>query len=292
MIIKSIENRAMLIYLSVGGWSARKLDRKATDSVIKDAGAKGDAGRFNKNLLANADAALAAIRKKGDDARKYLEANTLPWDDAGNRLLPNKKSLEVLAQITVLEGEYNHAVDEFVRDYPVLRAQALANLGALADHTDYPQPDVVRMKFYFRITMAPLATSFAADDIRGINSQQLDALQRHYEARAGEQFNRALSVAWDRLRDVVTHISDRLTPNPEDPTKTKIFRDSMLENAKETCALLADLNVFGDPELESVRQRVESIVHSVDAKTLRETPTVAAAVKKSIDEMLSRMSPL
>lgn len=293
-IITSIEDRAILAYLSVGGWSARKLDKKATAAVIKDAKATtSDAGRFNKNLLADADKALANIRKKGDDARKYLDANTLPWDDAGNRLLPNQKSIEVIGTITQMETEYHKAVDEFVRDYPVLRAQALAALGDLANPDDYPQPDVVRGKFYFRISLQPMAKGFAkGNDFRlGLNDQQLAALQQHYEGRANEQFRRALDVAWGRLRTTVEHLSDRLTPNADDPQKTKIFRDSMLENARETCELLRALNVFGDPSLESARQRVEAIVNSVDVDTLRTVPSVAASVKASVDEILRGMSP-
>lgn len=294
-IITSIEDRAILAYLSVGGWSARKLDKKATDAVIKDAKATtSDAGRFNKNLLANADKALAAIRKRGDDARKYLDANTLPWDDAGNRLLPNQKSIEVIGTITQMETEYHTAVDEFVRDYPMLRAQALAALGTLGDSSDYPQPDVVRAKFYFRISLQPMANGFKTVDVNqrlGLTDAQVAALQQHYEARAGEQFGRALDVAWQRLRTTVEHLSDRLTPSGDDPLKTKIFRDSMLENARETCELLAALNVFGDADLERARQRVESIVNSVDVKTLREVPAVAAAVKASVDDILRGMSP-
>jgi hypothetical protein len=154
-IITPIENRAILAYLSVGGWSARKLDKKATNDVLTDNKATANAGRFNKNLLADADKALASIRKKGDDARKYLDANTLPWDDAGNRMLPNTKAIQVIGQITEMETEYNQLVDDFVREYPVLRAQAIANLGDLACAEDYPQPDVVRGKFYFRVSLQP-----------------------------------------------------------------------------------------------------------------------------------------
>lgn len=287
-VLVPIEDRAMLAYLSVGGWSARKMDKKASKAVVDDNKASVDAARVNKNLLASADSLLTSIRKKGDDARKFLEANTLPWDDAGNRLLPNAKSLEVIAMITSMEQEYNDAVDEFVQQYPVLRAQALISLGDLANDDDYPQPDVVRHKFYFRVSLSPMASGFT-DARVGLNDAQAAALQKHFEARTSEQFRRALDVAWKRLRDTLSHISDRLAPNEQDPDKRKIFRDSMLDNARETCALLKDLNVFGDVELETVRRSVENMVESVDANTLRNTPSVATAVKQTADELLERM---
>ncbi len=288
-LLTPIEDRAMLAYLSVGGWSARKLDRKASKDVVADNNATADAARVNKNLLASADQQLNAIRKKGDDARKYLDANTLPWDDAGNRMLPNANALEVIATLNAMEKEYRDAVDEFVQNYPALRAQAIANLGDLANDDDYPRPDQVRHKFYFRISLTPMPSQF--NDARiGLTEAQCTALQAHYTARTSERHSKALQAAWTRLRENVEHIADRLTPDAQNPEKVKIFRDSLVENALQTCDLLRALNVFDDPDLELARSTVERTIKSVSADSLRKSPTVAAAVKETMDDVLKRMS--
>lgn len=291
MDIIQIHDRAMLTYLRIGSWSARKLDTKATSKVTKDAKATGDAARVNKHLLASADEKLRAIQKVGGEARRYLDDNTLPWDDAGNRLLPNEKAIEVVGELTRYEQRYNDAVAEFVDDYPALRAQALANLGELANSEDYPQPDQVRHKFSFRLSFTPVPTGFS--DVRtGLGEQQVQALQAHYEASAKRQVGDALLAAWRRLRENLMTYSDRLQLKDDGSGKMNIFRDSMVDNLRETCALLKSLNVFGDEELERTRLRVERDIASFDPAVLRESEILSHSVKSEVDVVLRRMQEL
>jgi hypothetical protein len=67
-----------------------------------------------------------------------------------------------------------------------------------------------------------------------------------------------------------------------------IFRDSMVENAKEICALLPRLNFADDPNLEAMRQQVEaSLIKHPEA--LRNDPDLrrdtAAEAKAIMDKM-------
>lgn len=291
MNIVSIHDRAMLAYLRIGTWSARKLDTKATRKVTKDSHATADAARVNKHLLASADEKLRAIQKIGGEARRYLEDNTLPWDDAGNRLLPNEKAIEVVSELTNFEKRYSAAVDEFVEEYPALRAQALANLGELANDEDYPQPDQVRAKFSFRLSFTPVPTGFS--DVRtGLQASQVDALKNHYEARAKEQVGNALQAAWARLRENLVVYSDRLRKKDDGSGKMNIFRDSMVENLRDTCDLLRSMNVFDDEDLERTRLRVERDIASFDPSQLRDSEILAHSVRSEVDVVLKHMQEL
>jgi hypothetical protein len=67
-----------------------------------------------------------------------------------------------------------------------------------------------------------------------------------------------------------------------------IFRDSMLENTREICALLPRLNFTDDPNLEAMRQQVEaSLLKHPEA--LRNDPDLrhdtAVEAKKIMDAM-------
>lgn len=287
--LPSLHDRAMLAYITVSCWSARKLDRKATSKVTKDNSATADAGRFNKHLLASADESLRALTKLGGQARRYLEANSLPWDDAGNRLLSNEKMIEVVTELTNLERQFDDLADKFTEEYPVLRAQALANLGDLANDEDYPQPDIVRQKFAMRMSLSPLPEGFG-DARTGLQPQQVQALQTHFEARMRTQFNVALESAWRRLLENVTHFADRLTP--DDEGKRKIFRDSMVTNARETCALLRTLNVFDEPTLDAVRMEVENHICLFDAEQLRDNDQLAKTVHGKAVDLAARMKAI
>lgn len=288
--VVSLHDKAMLAYISVSTWSARKLDKKATTRVTNAAAASTDAARVNKHLLASADASLRKIAKIGTDARRYLEANSLPWDDAGNRLVDNLKAIEVVGKITQMEKDYYAAVDEFIVEYPMLRAQAIINLGELAADEDYPQPDQLRHKFSMRLSLEPLPAGFG--DVRtGLSPQQVTALGRQFEARTRMKFSVALEDAWKRLRTVVAAIAERMD-NSADPEKRKIFRDSLFENARETCALLKSLNVFEDPNLEQVRYEVEHYLLQHEPDAVRASPDVAATVQYKANELLDRMKAI
>lgn len=93
--------------------------------------------------------------------------------------------------------------------------------------------------------------------------------------------------AWGRLYKHVQHIADKLA----DPKG--IFRDSMLDNAVETCDLLTRLNIADDPNLEAMRREVESKLVSHHPDSLRNDPDLrqdtAAEARKIMDLMGSFM---
>lgn len=287
--IPTLADATALCYVRVSVWSARKLDKKQTQKTLTAASATNDGGRFNKHLLANADALLKEVSRKANQIRDYVDANTLPWDDAGNRLISNVQMLSTVGDLARMQQEFNTAVDEFVAEYPVLRAQAIANLGDMGDDSDYPQPDVVRSKFSVKISYSPLPTGFG--DIRqGMTQQQAAAWQNHFEGNIKAQVNGAVANAWTRLKESLERYSDRLQPRPgDDADKMKIFKDTMVEGLRDTLTLLDGLNVFGDANLSQICAEVRSRVASIDAGALRSSPATAVSVKMDVDEILRRM---
>lgn len=252
-----LRNRAILVYLKVSCWSARKLDRNASAKAVEDAGATADSIRANKNLLASADAKLRAIAKHGADMRRELEAKTTPWDDAGNRLLPNSRAMEVIARMAEMREQFEVLVDEFVAEYPMLRAQALHNLGDLANDDDYPEPHVVRDKFDVSLTYAPMAGQFEGDLRIGLSDQQVAALEQHMQVRMQQQMATALGTLWQRVGESVAHLAERMTP--DESGKSKKFRDSMIDNLRELVNDLRALNVFDDESLEDARRTLAAL---------------------------------
>lgn len=286
--IPQLADRAMLVYVSISCWSARKLDKKQTQKTVAEAGATADAARVNKHLLANADSALKKIQQKANQIRDYLDSNTLPWDDAGNRLLSNEQSLLVVGQLHALDQEFRQLVDEFIDEYPVLRAEAVKNLGDMGDDSDYPQPDQVRQKFKVSITFSPVPVSFG--DVRtGMSAEQAQAWQSVFENKVRDQTNRALRAAYERLRENLSKYVDRLKPREDDPGRVQIFRDSMVESLRETCDLLDSLNVFDDAELRQINRHVRSGIAAHDPDTLRGSVEVATLVQREAADVLQRM---
>lgn len=287
----NLTDAAMLVYVKIGVWSARKLDKKQTQITISGAGATNDAARVNKHLLANADAKLKEIQRKANQIRDFIDASTLPWDDAGNRLLSNEMALKVVGPLHTHEKEFAALVDDFVQEYPLLRAQAVANLGDMGDDTDYPQPDVVRSKFNVRISMSPVPLDFG--DVRmGMTETQAKAWQAMHENNIKRQTNDALRAAYVRLQEVLERYSDRLTPQADDPEKVQKFRDTMVEQLRDTLDVLGSLNVFGDEGLSQILHRLRLQVAVYEPAALRTSVATSLLVKAEVDEALRAMKEL
>jgi hypothetical protein len=68
-----------------------------------------------------------------------------------------------------------------------------------------------------------------------------------------------------------------------------VFRDTMVENTRELCALLPRLNFADDPNLEDLRQQVEgSLLLHPDA--LRNNPVVRQDKAREAKDIMDKMS--
>ena len=288
-LIHTLHDTSMLAYVSVRTWSARKLDRKATKRLTDEAGADGEAARVNKYLLVNADAQLKVIQRIARKARDVLTDRSLPWDDAGNRLVSNFDTFVLLGDLNKVEQEFDEAVEAFIAEYPRLREIALQGLGDMAQPEDYPPVEVVREKFSIRVSLQPLPDGFS-DSRVGLNPEQQAALQRHYEAQSAERYEVALLSAWERLRDDVERYVDRLELDEEG--KPKVFQATMVTNLRSTMSLLKNLNVFDSPELRRMCYQIEDTLCRHDPDTLRNSPSAATTARTSAADLVERLNAL
>ena len=104
----NIDTCALLVEFASSVWTARKLDKTATDEVVynKRAASK-DAARVNKHLLAGRNE-LELVQQHVTAARNYVYENTLPWSDSGIRLLPTAKFTEFNDRMGKFEEDFVH----------------------------------------------------------------------------------------------------------------------------------------------------------------------------------------
>ncbi len=277
--MSQIQNKAMLSTLNCSQWSARRLDKKASKEIEQSHGAK-DAGRFNK-LLISAEA-LKPISNLVGKIRTYHEEVTLPWMDDGKRLLPAKLYLEYTSTMRGMKAEFDRLVGEFVQNYPTLIKEARLKLGTLYDPNEYPSPDVIRGKFDMVVRFEPIpdASDFRVD----ISDEDVKAIRADITKNISAQQQEALQHCWDRLRDVVSKIEERLS----DPDA--IFRDSLIENARSLVKILPALNLLEDPDLEAARAAVEHRLCMASPQRLRDDKAVRAQTAQAASEILQRMN--
>lgn len=284
-----LHQSSQLIFVSISVWSARKLDRKTTSKLTAEHNATADAARVNKYLMSSADDQLKAIQTIARRVRGLVEQKTLPWDDAGNRLISNFDSFELLGELHALRLEFESAVDEFCKGYPDMREASLKALGDMADPSDYPSVEMVRTKFAIRTSMQPIPRGF--DDARvGLSPEQVEQLDKHYEALSQERFEEAMKAAFGRLRENVERYVDRLSLTEDG--KTKPFTYTMVENTRATLGMITNLGLFNTAELQKLGHDIEVKLCAHDAGELKNSIGTAQSTKAAAEDILKRLQSI
>jgi hypothetical protein len=278
----NLSDRALLVQLRVSQWTARKYDKRATQEVASNHGTTTAAGRYNKSLLPMNDY-LDRVHKKTTFIREKFYDNTLPWGIEGTMMLPTSNYLQFMTDFRKEKSEWWSLVNLFTDNYTDLKDNAKRVLGGLYNEEDYPTLTDVSRKFNIDMAVFPVPSN---DFRTNIASDELQKIQQDVERRVQDAQQQAMKEVWTRLFDRVKHMAEKLA----DPKA--VFRDSMVDNAKEICALLPRLNFTDDPQLEAMRQDVEAkLIKHPDA--LRNDPDLrrdtAAEAKAIMDKMKSFM---
>jgi hypothetical protein len=278
----NLNDRALLVQLSISQWMGRKLDKRASKHVTDDAGASRDAARVHKTLLPGCDE-LSNVHSMTNVIRTKFYDNTLPWGLDGMQVLPSTNYLEYSTEYRKDRSDWYSLVNTFLGAYEIAKWNAENDkrhtLGALYVPTDYPTAKELEQKFSMDLAIFPVPST----DFRvAIASDELTRIQQDVEARVAKAQATAMQEVWQRLFDKVKHIAEKCA----DPKA--IFRDTMIENAREMCELLPRLNITDDPNLEALRLEVESkLIHHPDA--IRNNPDLrrdtATEAKKIMDAM-------
>lgn len=285
----NIDSCALLVEFNASVWTARKLDKNATDEVVvsKRAGAK-DAARVNKHLLAGRNE-LDVIQKHVGAVRTYVYENTLPWSDTGIRLLPTAKFMDFNDRMGKLEEEFVALVNDFVQVYPsLITAQAMA-LGDMFDRSEYPSANEMAHKFSFRLNFMPVpkAGDFRVD----VGNEAQEELQKKLAKLADERIELAMKEARERLKSHLERMMERLKVEEVNGKVTKSrIHDSLVEGGLELCEVLKALNLTNDAGLESARAKLESLLRTVDVDDLRKHDSARVEVRTQVAEIMDKFN--
>lgn len=264
-----LAQRAMLGMLNIKHWSARKLDKRATDDVLARNNAASDAGRFTKSLVPKSS--IEAIGRYATQARTLHYERTLPWQDGGWRILPASAYQAYCNDMRPIREGWEKEVDAFVKAYPSLIKQSQKSLAGLYDESDYPAKNEIRGFFVFdnKFIPVPQADDFRAD----LAESQVAEIRQSIERDTQEALNGAIANVWERVADTVGNMAGKLAAyqpaNGEDKA-TGIFRDSLVGNVRELVEVLPNFNLNNDPRLDAVVERMRNELCQFDADQLRE----------------------
>jgi hypothetical protein len=277
----NLSRKAMLAVLSISRWTARKHDKKVSQDVKERNGANGNVGRYHKRLLPGDSAALDRVRKAADAARDFHYTNTLPWGQDGSRVLPKENYFQYTAKMRELRREFQEAVREFINEYPELQRGARTFLGTMFQEEDYPAVAQLEKKFGFDITFLPFPD--AADFRVSLDADEEAAIRDAIDEQTNQAVQMAMRDIWTRLHDGVAKMVERLS----DPDA--VFRNTLVTNLRDLCALLPRLNVAGDQQLSDMCEQVKSKLAGYDPEVLRESPAIRAKAAMDAEAIADMM---
>ena len=275
-----LNEKAMIVYLNISFWTARKYDRKISQEVEDKYGAN-EAGRFNKVLIAKEH--LANIRKIISSARNFHYENTLPWNDHGGRLLPTTNYFDYVNAIRNFQDEYERETANFLSVYPNLKQDAHLRLSAMFKEEDYPDVATLRTKYAFtnQITPVPEAGDFRVN----LTDEEVSSIKESLEDQVEESTQKAMNDLWQRLFKVVSHMLERLS----DPDNK--FKNTLVENIESLCELLPKLNITNDPELDSAVREIKTKLTANDSQTLRDNDVARSNTAAEAQKIMNKMRP-
>lgn len=285
-----LASRAMLRGVRISQWDGRKLDKRASDEVIRSKGAASDAGRFNKTLVP--PEALSDVKAAANRIRTIHARYTLPWSDNGLDILPAASVQAYDADMRQARMDFEDATERLVALYPTLLETAPARLGELFNPGDYPTTAEIRSRFGIRIRTLPMPT--AADFRVEISDAQARMLREEIERDSREALEEAMRAAWQRVADVVSPMIEKLrTYRPAAFKGDKaegIFRDTLVQNVRDLVSVLPAFNLTSNPDLESITAAMERDLCGHDAEALRDDAFLRTQTADAAQSILDHVS--
>src|SRR3954452_22327012 len=275
-----ITEKSMLAAVHISIWTAVKHDRKVSRDVADQHGAHHGAGRYNKRLLRGADK-LDELRTLAGQIRQYFYKITLPWSDEGFRLLPSNFYFELMARMREFEANFEQAVESFLRVYPRYIEQVRPELNGLFREEDYPSAEKLRSKFGVRLEVLPIPSG---EDFRvTLSKEEQSRVAHEIDENVRQSVKRGTEDLWARLKDVVSHMVERLK-EPESR-----FHASLVTNVFELVDLLPQLNVNQDEELNRFAEEIKERLCGFTARDLKKNEILRVATANDADLILTEM---
>ena len=282
-VAPTLHSSAVLVSLKIGIWNTKRKDKTQTEKVKLDAGAQGNVGAYQKNIMPDFGE-LESITKFSAECRNWIKRETVPWSFDGVNVLSTQTLWNGFDQeMQDRRARFYDMVDLVLIEYAQARQVAQFRLNSMFDVNEYPTVEEVRNKFYFEYSYHPVpqAGDFRVD----VGNQGLQFLQEQFEREAQRAVAEAMSSLWDRVKKTAETLSNQLRVSKDE--KGKLYQTT-LDSALALCDMMKDLNLTGDTKMEQMRRELFSTLNGMDLAELKKDESARLSVKQEIDDLLSK----
>lgn len=250
----SLSKSAMLVSANIvnGGLLGERRDTQASELVESTFNVAYRRTKASKFLIDRKHKAVKRVVAASQRVREVVYRFTMPWGDDKSRLLPVRLTDDFKRNLKKAIYELEAARDDYVIQYPALVAASECDLGGLFDRSQYPPPSKVRDMFKTRVAYWPIpeAGHFVAE----IEQEAADEARKLIESEIEQRLLDATYDMVKRAKEVVTTFIDKVEAFRQDGSGNSIstFRDSLVDNVRDTAYLIERMNLTNNPEINKV----------------------------------------
>ena len=239
----------------------------------------------SKLILDTKNPAYRAVAAVRSEASGYWRTVTLPFPEAGIRLLPQNSLSTFASTMQTYRERLQEAARELAAQYDTIKSEAQRRLGTLFNPGDYPS--TLDGLFDLEVsypTIEPPAY---------LVSLHPDVYQQE-QARVRERFESAVELAEQafatELQRLTAHLAERLTGLHDG--QPKVFRDSAVENLRDFFERFRQLNIRSSPELDMLVEEAQQVITGIEPQTLRDSNRLRQMVARDFEQIQARVGDL
>ncbi len=284
--VERLRTTMAAVRLSISWFGSRKTLTPEQRTQAADAfGAEGNYLSAGKKLLDTSHPSFKAATAVRTRIVNYWKGVSLPYPEAGIRLIRQGDIQTFDVQMTTLKTDLDDAVERLDECYSELREAARDRLGSLFCTADYPESlqGLFGVEYDFPSVDPP-------DYLRQLNPELYQQECQRVTARFDEAVQLAEQAFTDELAKLVSHLTERLSGNEDG--KEKIFRNSVVDNLSEFFERFRTLNIGSNEQLDSLVDQVQGIVRGVKPQQLRDQRSLRTHVATELAVVTSVLDGL
>lgn len=248
-------------------------------------GADGHFLSAGKKLLDTKHEAYKKVTGIRGEARKYWQNKTLPYPEAGIRMIKLTDVEEFDNRMNSYQAELRGAVLDLDRHLPEMIENARDRLGRLFDPTEYPTTfmGLFSMEWDFPNMRPP-------EYLRMANPQIYEQEMARIQARFNEAAAMAEEAFLAEFADMVSNLRDRM--EPDENGNPKKFKQNTVENLKGFFDRFAELNIGCRDDLESLVEEAQRVMNGVTAESLRDSDELRERIHESFSSISSQLGEM
>ena len=232
----------------------------------------------SKLILDTKNPAYRAVAAVRSEASGYWRTVTLPFPEAGIRLLPQNSLGMFASTMQAYRERLQESARELASQYDTMKSEAERRLGTLFNASDYPS--TLDGLFDLEVTYP------AIEPPAYLVSLHPDVFQQE-QARVRERFESAVELAEQafatELQRLTAHLAERLTGLHDG--QPKVFRDSAVENLREFFERFRRLNIRSSPELDMLVEEAQQVITGIEPQQLRDSVRLRQMVARDFEQI-------